>query len=288
MRGRSLNIVSEPGLYSLVLRSRKPEARCSSAGSRTTSSQRFASLVATPRASSRSENVRRRSWPPRRWPSRGERKDARIAGAEPAAAFTTELVAAAGDFDVRAADPQPRPQHPHGRGTPVRVPARRGLDRSRQPSVPASRRRRLPRRAHAPVAQRQDRPVRCRPPGAHHRSRASVTPTASCAAPHRSCSRRRPSCFRGTHDHAAAGLHGRCDRGSSATPAARATRRAWRTWGHSPCYQSPEAKGCATCKHLVPGLRGGMEGPDRPARRRLYGEDPTRTGATATGGSYVV
>lgn len=44
--------------------------------------------------------------------------------------------------------------------------------------------------------------------------------------------------------------------------------------GHSPCYQSPEAKGCATCKHLVPGLRGGyMEGPDRPARCRLYGED---------------
>lgn len=33
----------------------------------------------------------------------GERKDARIAELEPAAAFTTELVAAAGDFDVRAA-----------------------------------------------------------------------------------------------------------------------------------------------------------------------------------------
>lgn len=103
--GRSLNIVSEPGLYSLVLRSRKPEAKVFKRwithdvipAIRKSGSYTPAPQFAIPRTYAEALMAAATL------AVEGERKDARIAELEPAAAFTTELVAAAGDFDVRAA-----------------------------------------------------------------------------------------------------------------------------------------------------------------------------------------
>ena len=276
MRGRSLNIVSEPASYSLVLRSRKPEAVF--AGSRTTSSQRFTVSGSYPRAAVREilRTYAEAPWPPpRRWPSRASAKDARIAELEPAAAFwQPSWSPRQSDFDARRRRSSTATQHPHGRGTPVRARYGEGIDRDNRPY-----RRHVDADASLVERTRPWHNGKTGQSGVDHQARTSrswgVRDLHGKAARHRTDRVRdaEPSCFLGTrHDHAAAGLHGQLRPRFICDTCGKGLRDALGRDGALAVLSRPRRRAALRASTRA-GASARRRCPDRPARRRLYGED---------------
>lgn len=170
---QQVSVVNEPGLYSLILRSRKPEAK---AFKRWITHDVLPALRKGGTYSVESRELTRRDLARMviEEADRADQAEQRAAELAPAAAAWDNLGQAMRRLlrPRGRPDPRPRPHYLDRAEPPVLHPARTALGRRRRPALPVARRRRphrVPSDLLHPPAQRRARPVQ---PDPHHRQGA--------------------------------------------------------------------------------------------------------------------